>query len=357
MEADTLGARAVANGRIIHQPPLPGLAPQEGGVAARQAQRTRVLIVGAGARGRDVAEKLMTDARTEVDIVGFVDDRTDFRGLNGLPILGGFDDVIKVADANGVSQLVIAYTPSWHEDLVRRMLDRDTRDRLYIKVLPGFYDTMLGEGHIECLSDIPLVTLNGEGPSRCCLLMKRLADVVFSLLMLVLSLPVIACAAAAVKVTSRGPIIYRQQRVGQRGRVFDILKLRTMVAGAERQTGPVLTQKHDKRVTRVGRVLRQTRLDEFPQFWNVLRGEMSVVGPRPERPALVREFESRVPGYLQRLRIRPGITGMAQVNGYYFTSVYHKLRHDWLYINRMSFWTDASILVRTVVKVLSRAGN
>ena len=130
-----------------------------------------------------------------------------------------------------------------------------------------------------------------------------------------------------------------------------------MVMDAERDTGPVLAQEYDGRITWVGRLLRKTRIDEIPQFWNVLRGDMSIVGPRPERPEFAERFAAEIPGYSERHKIRPGITGLAQVYGDYLTSVYHKLRYDWIYLHRMSFWQDLRILAMTVVTVLTRAGT
>jgi exopolysaccharide biosynthesis polyprenyl glycosylphosphotransferase len=216
---------------------------------------------------------------------------------------------------------------------------------------------MVSDCQIERVQDIPLVRLTGNGRSRLFMALKRTFDVLFSVSMLVLCAPVLALAAAAVKLTSRGTAFYCQERVGKGGRTFRIHKLRTMVRDAERATGPVLAHEYDRRITAIGRLLRKTRIDEIPQFWNVLRGDMSVVGPRPERPEFAEEFALRIPGYAQRLNVRPGITGLAQVYGDYLTSVYHKLRYDWIYMHRMSFWQEVRILLMTVVVVLTRAGT
>ena len=325
--------------------------------AADAAGKRRILIVGAGARGRDIASELMngrSDGKYEV--VGFVDDRLDLPRFDGLPVLGGFDQVLDLVEANQIDEVIVAYMPSWQEDLIKRSMLRGG-DGLRIKVLPGFYDAMVSDCHIEPLADIPLVCLRGIRPSRVFLLAKRAFDIVFSLLMLIVCLPVVCLAAAAIKLTSRGPVFYSQERAGRDGRPFRIYKLRSMVIDAEKGTGPVLAHEYDQRITRVGRFLRQTRLDEIPQFWNVVKGEMSVVGPRPERPEFVSEFASRIPGYRERLKVRPGITGLAQVYGDYLTSVYHKLRYDWIYLHRMSLWQDLRIILMTVVTVLTRAGT
>lgn len=323
----------------------------------RGAARRRVLIVGAGARGQDIAQELAADRRSPYRVVGFADDDASLQCIGDLPILGGFSDVLELTDRFAIDDVIIAYMPSWQEELIKRAMQRQGASGLQIKVLPGFYDAMLGDCRIERIMDIPLVRITGNGPNRGFLFAKRCFDIAFSITGLIATLPVLVLAAAAIKLTSRGPSFFCQERVGRHGRVFRIYKLRTMVLNAERLTGPVLAQEYDERITAVGQLLRRTRLDEIPQFWNVLRGDMSVVGPRPERPEFADEFARRIPGYRQRLKVRPGITGLAQVYGDYLTSVYHKLRYDWIYINRMSIWQEARILLRTVGVVFGRSGT
>lgn len=336
---------------------VPGLEATETLAVAAAPARRRVLIVGAGARGRDIARELTAHSSNQYHVVGFVDDDASLPRLNGLPVLGGFNDVLEVAETQAADEIILAYTPNWQEELIKRVMGRSNGSTLGIKVLPGFYDAMVSDCHIERVQDIPLVRLTGNGRNRLFMATKRSFDILFSVIMLVLCAPVMALTAAVVKLTSRGTAFYCQERVGKGGRVFRIYKLRTMVRDAERATGPVLAQEYDRRITTIGRILRKTRIDEIPQFWNVLRGEMSIVGPRPERPEFAEEFALRIPGYAQRLNVRPGITGLAQVYGDYLTSVYHKLRYDWIYMHRMSFWQELRILLMTVVVVLTRAGT
>jgi len=319
--------------------------------------KRRVLIVGAGARGQDIARELMGGGNGRFEVVGFVDDATDLPALDGVPILGRFSEVLEVAEARDVDEVILAYMPSWQEELIKGAMGRGTADALQIKVLPGFYDAMVSECQIERVEDIPLVRLTGNGPARWFLVVKRCFDVAFSVVALVLCAPFLLLAALAVKLTSPGPVFYGQERLGCGGRLFRIYKLRTMVRDAERWTGPVLAHEYDERITPVGRVLRKIRIDEIPQFWNVLRGDMSVIGPRPERPEFAQEFADRIPGYAQRFKVRPGITGLAQVYGDYLTSVYHKLRYDWIYMHRLSVWQELCILLRTVGVMLSRSGT
>jgi lipopolysaccharide/colanic/teichoic acid biosynthesis glycosyltransferase len=169
-------------------------------------------------------------------------------------------------------------------------------------------------------------------------------------------LPVVAVASLAVAATSRGGIFYRQTRVGKDGRPFQLWKLRTMRAGAEQETGAVLASPGDARITHVGRWLRGARIDEIPQLWNVLIGEMSLVGPRPERPEFTQTFSQDVAGYSLRHAVRPGLTGLAQVSGDYATEPQIKLRYDLAYLNNWSFGLDLSILLRTLPVILTRRG-
>lgn len=190
--------------------------------------------------------------------------------------------------------------------------------------------------------------------------LKRLLDIVISAAALVFLFPVLALLAAAVKCGSRGPVFYRQERVGQGGRPFTIYKFRSMIHNAE-AAGPRWSQgEADSRITRVGAFLRKTHLDELPQFWNVLKGEMSLVGPRPERPCFAGELQRLIPGYDERCRVKPGITGLAQVHYRYDASladVKRKLRFDRLYIERMCLWLDLRIFFWTLGVVVSRKGQ
>lgn len=356
MDAGSLYASRTTPG-VALQRPLPGFERHQLEPGGRADDRRRVLVVGAGGRGQEIAQELMARQNNHFEVVGFVDDRTDLPRVDGLPILGRFDQVLKIASRHQVDEIILAYMPSWQEQLLSQVALTGTGEQVRIKVLPGFYDASLGDLRIEPVADIPLVSLRRRPASPCYLVAKRGFDIIFGLVMLLLCTPVLLLAAIAIKLTSRGRVIYCQARVGMNGRVFRIYKLRTMILGAETGTGPILAQQYDERITPVGRFLRQTRIDETPQCWNVLKGDMSVVGPRPERPEFAEEFAKSIPRYAERLKVRPGITGLAQVYGGYRTSVYHKLRYDWIYLHRMSLWQDLRIIFRTAGIVLSRAGR
>ena len=191
--------------------------------------------------------------------------------------------------------------------------------------------------------------------ARRYLRLKRWFDVAAASLLLLFSLPVMAAAMLCIYIESPGRVLYRQERVGYQGRPFTIVKLRSMRLDAEKD-GPQWAQKHAPRVTRVGAFLRSTRIDELPQLWNVVRGEMSLIGPRPERPMFVEQFSRDIPGFANRLLMKPGLTGGAQVNGGYDISPEKKLELDLYYIRNASFWLDLRILVRTVKVVLTGDG-
>jgi len=189
---------------------------------------------------------------------------------------------------------------------------------------------------------------------------KRATDILFAVPGVILAAPITAVLALLVKLTSPGPAFYRQERVGKDGRVFKIIKLRTMVQDAESRTGPVWASVDDPRETRLGRILRRTHLDELPQLWNVLKGDMSLIGPRPERPVFVEKFRQEIPDYVHRLAVRPGITGWAQVNNGYdqtLENVRQKVVYDCEYIQRMGWGIDLQIMVATALRMLGRRGG
>ena len=184
---------------------------------------------------------------------------------------------------------------------------------------------------------------------------KRVFEILFSIVFLILTLPVLVLTAIAIKLESKGPVFYRQERVGLHGKTFYVLKLRSMYTDAEKN-GPQWAEKNDPRVTRVGRFIRKTRIDEIPQLINILRGDMSLIGPRPERPFFTEQFAREIPGFKNRLMVKPGLTGWAQVNGGYEATPREKFEMDMYYIRNQSFMLDMKILLRTVWVVLSGSG-
>jgi exopolysaccharide biosynthesis polyprenyl glycosylphosphotransferase len=194
---------------------------------------------------------------------------------------------------------------------------------------------------------------------RTYFLAKRAIDIIGSTIALIILAPLLLITAILIKLTSRGPILYTQIRVGKEGKLFNIYKFRTMTVDAEKHTGPVWAAKNDNRLTPIGGFLRKSRIDEIPQFVNVLMGDMSIVGPRPERPLFVEQFKTQICDYEKRLNVKPGITGMAQVWHRYdetIKDVRKKIKYDVLYIKNMCFWTDIRIILRTFLVVATGAG-
>jgi len=215
-------------------------------------------------------------------------------------------------------------------------------------VVPDMYDILLSRGRLTSLHDLPVVQVQDMGLGAAQAFVKRGIDICFSFFSLILSFPVLIICALAVKISSPGPVIYKQKRVGLLGKNFYLYKFRTMVQNAEENTGPVLSVQQDPRVTSVGRLLRACRLDELPQLFNILKGDMSLVGPRPERPFFAHQFADIIHDYYRRHLVRPGLTGLAQVYGKYSTTPEDKLRYDLYYIRNYSVFLDLKIILRTL---------
>jgi sugar transferase (PEP-CTERM system associated) len=226
--------------------------------------------------------------------------------------------------------------------------------------LASVYEEYTGKIAVENLRPSWFIFSPGFRKTRALLVIKRALDIVVALVGLAVSFPLLVLLAIAVKASSPGPAFYRQARVGQSGRVFSVCKLRSMRQDAEAGTGPVWARHNDNRVTPLGRFMRRTRLDELPQLWNVLCGNMSFVGPRPERPEFVRSLTQQIPFYGQRHVVKPGLTGWAQVRYTYGASVedaIEKLQYDLYYVKHMSVWFDLIIILETVKTVVSQAGH
>lgn len=322
---------------------------------------TRVLLVGTAEEIQEFLEGVGEPRLHHVDVVGAV--AVDAEGANGatpgpfvgnLPWLGEVGDLARLLAEHDVGEIVLLSPLSWRDRLVDRMLRQSRRPR--VSVVPSVYDILVGRISSGRIHDVPVIEVVKNPRDDLAYLVKRLTDFALAGVLAVVSLPVALLAAIAVKLGSRGPVFYRQRRVGQGGAQFTIWKFRTMLDHAEDASGPVLAQHEDHRVTPVGRVLRATRIDEIPQLWNVLNGTMSLIGPRPERPEFVRRYAEEIPGYLERLQVKPGLTGLAQVNGEYHTSPAYKLKYDLAYIYNYSITLDLKIMAETVKVMVTRRG-
>jgi Undecaprenyl-phosphate glucose phosphotransferase len=308
------------------------------------------VVVGGGELAATVVQRMQRRPDVGIQVLGMVCDEQE--GAAGTRWLGGYKDLRAVLDAQTVDHVVLALP---HEDYGRLagLLDAVGDEPVTIHVVPDLLRFASLRGGVEQFEGMPFIHLRESPLYGWSSLTKRVFDLIFSLGVLAVLWPLLLALAAAVRLTSPGPVLYRQERMGLDGQRFHMLKFRTMRADAERQTGPVWAGAGDERRTALGAFLRRFSLDELPQFINVLRGEMSVVGPRPERPVFVERFRQTVPGYMLRHKVRSGITGWAQVNGLRGnTSLERRIEYDIEYIERWSLWLDLKIIAMTVVRVL-----
>jgi Undecaprenyl-phosphate glucose phosphotransferase len=312
----------------------------------------RILIAGSGELGRLVADKILEHRELGYQIIGFVDDRAggDHLGYRGLPLLGTLSEASEISAREGIDHLYVALPPEQHVKMLE-LIDSTSREMLDVKVVPDLLQVIALRARLEDLDGVPVININDVPLQGFNSALKRLIDIGISLLALVvLALP-FAIIAALVKLTSRGPVFYRQERMGLDGKPFMIHKFRSMFINAEAESGPVFASEDDPRRTTLGKVLRRTNIDELPQFWNVLKGEMSIVGPRPERPLFVAQFKDRIPQYMLRHKVKAGITGWAQVNGWRGnTSIEKRIEYDLYYIENWSVRLDLKIMWLTVLK-------
>jgi Undecaprenyl-phosphate glucose phosphotransferase len=312
----------------------------------------RVLIAGSGELGRLVADKILEHRELGYQIVGFVDDRAsgDHLGYRGLPLLGTLDDAGEIAARETVDHLYVALPPDEHVRMLE-LLEFTSRECVDVKVVPDLLQVIALRARLEDLDGVPVININDVPLQGFNSVVKRALDIVISAAaLMVLSVP-LAVLSALVRLSSRGPVLYKQVRMGLDGKPFTIFKFRSMFDDAERDTGPVWTRKNDPRVTPFGRVLRRSNLDELPQLWNVLRGDMSIVGPRPERPHFVEQFKHKIPQYMLRHKVKAGLTGWAQVNGWRGnTPLEKRIEYDLYYIENWSVRLDLKIMWLTLVK-------
>jgi Undecaprenyl-phosphate glucose phosphotransferase len=312
------------------------------------------LVVGAGDLGQSVAQKLHRHRELGIRVAGFLTRKPQKVGteIRGIHVLGTYDDLPRVLSSHAIDQIYVALPSDAYPkaDIILRYLQDQTAD---VRIVPDLLQFMTVRGQAELFDGLPVVTLQATPLYGWNRIVKRTTDLVLSFVILMLSAPVLLTAAVLVRLTSPGPALYRQKRMGYDGRVFEMLKLRTMRMDAEKETGPIWAQAGDRRRTAVGSFLRRTSLDELPQFINVLKGEMSIVGPRPERPEFVEKFRHSIPKYMLRHKIKAGITGWAQVNGWRGnTSLEERIKCDLEYIENWSFYLDLKIMWLTVWKGL-----
>ena len=331
-------------------------------VSSHAAPYERLLIVGTNAAAVDLSRELYERRRElGVEIVGFIDPDPSHVGepVINPGVIGTIEDIPSIVRARSVDRVVVSLFDARGKLPIDQLLEMKLDRGIRFDHLTSVYEQYTGKIAIENLRPSWLIFSEGFRKTRLLKAVKRLIDIVVAPVGLALLVPVMLVIAASIKLTSPGVVLYQQSRIGQYGRVFTIRKFRSMQRDAEAATGAVWARPNDVRVTPVGRVLRRTRLDEIPQLWNVLVGDMSLVGPRPERPEFVEQLTRAIPFYGERHIIRPGLTGWAQVRYTYSASVedaIEKLQYDLFYLKNMSIALDLVIGFETVKTVILRRG-
>ncbi|AMY10090.1 Putative undecaprenyl-phosphate N-acetylgalactosaminyl 1-phosphate transferase [Luteitalea pratensis] len=319
----------------------------------------RLLVVGGSHAARELALEL-AQRRKElgVEIVGFADNEATTEGM-GFPVLGRVDEIPQIVRDQRVERVVVSLVDARGKLPMERLLDMKL-DGVRFDHLSAVYEQYTGKIAVENLRPSYLIFNEGFRTSRLQLFFKRVFDVMLAIFGLLIAWPIMLVVGVAIRLTSPGPALYHQVRVGQNGRLFTVHKFRSMRQDAEAASGAVWAQKNDPRVTAVGLFCRKTRLDELPQLWNVLVGDMSFVGPRPERPEFVDQLSDQIPFYRQRHVVKRGVTGWAQVMYTYGASVedaVEKLQYDLFYIKHLSVAFDVFVLFKTVQTVVLRRGT
>ncbi|MCH7974267.1 MAG: sugar transferase [Bacteroidetes bacterium] len=318
--------------------------------------RKNSLIIGFNSKAKEVLEQIESHRALGFDVSGFVavEEENIGKEYKGTKVIGSTSSLIKYIDDYSIEEVIIALDKK-DDNILIDILGQCSSKQVGLKIVPDLYEILAGQARTSQLYGIPLIDLMPEIMPEWEKKVKRLMDIFVSLITLIVSLPISLLSGIAIKLDSNGPSFFRQTRCGLDGKIFKIYKFRSMFEDAEEQSGPVWSQKNDPRITRVGKILRILRIDEIPQMINVLKGEMSMVGPRPERPFFVDRLASEIPYYKRRLKVRPGITGWAQIKHKYdenIEDVKVKLKYDLFYIENMSLRMDLKILFRTVFIVL-----
>jgi putative colanic acid biosynthesis UDP-glucose lipid carrier transferase len=313
-----------------------------------------VVVVGAGSLGRQVATRLREAAWTGLQVSAFFDDAPALQGqvVEGFPVLGTIDEVARYVIDEDIDQVWVAL-PLRAELRSRALLQQLRNTTAEVRFVPDIFGFQLLNHSVTEVAGLPVISLTESPMAGANQFVKALEDYVLAALIVLAVSPVLAAVAIGVRLSSPGPVFYRQRRITWNGAEFDMLKFRSMPVDAEAQSGPKWATPGDDRATGFGRFIRRWSLDELPQFFNVLLGEMSIVGPRPERPEFIERFRDQIPGYMQKHLVKAGITGWAQVNDLRGnTDLAKRIEYDLFYIENWSLWFDLRIILMTIWQVV-----
>jgi exopolysaccharide biosynthesis polyprenyl glycosylphosphotransferase len=321
---------------------------------------SNVLIVGANKSGENLSAEIKKYPALGYDVKGFIDDDGRKKGTTcgSLPVVGTYSDIPSIIKRERISGIIISHVSDSANEILR--IHGYCGDaRLTIYMVPSLMDIITGHLKTEQIFGVPLLVLLQDHMPAWQAQVKRIMDIVVSLAVLIIGAPLWLLVALVIKITSAGPAIYSQERVGQYGRKFIMYKFRSMYNDAEKKSGPQWAKEKDPRITPVGRFIRKTRLDEIPQFINVMKGDMSLVGPRPEREFFIEQLRTEIPWYMRRLKMKPGVTGWAQIKHKYDSTiedVKQKVLYDLYYFENMSLRLDLKIILRTFLVVVTGKG-
>ncbi len=309
-----------------------------------------IIIIGDGTLVGEFIERLSRHPEVGLKIIGLISSNTESVGkkVHGNEIIGTYENIASIIEARDVDQVFIGL-PFFEIQKVENFLNNIGDKPVSVKIIPDVYHFPPFCNSVEAFEGLPILNIQDTPLYGWDIVIKRLFDILIASFSILITLPLMVVIAVITKLTSLGPVLYRQKRSGLDGKIFEMLKFRTMCVGAEKETGPVWARENDPRRTKFGAFLRRTSLDELPQFFNVLEGDMSVVGPRPERPELIKDFKDSIPRYVLRHKMKAGITGWAQVNGWRGnTSLEERIKHDIYYIENWSTFFDIKIVWLTI---------
>jgi sugar transferase (PEP-CTERM system associated) len=323
--------------------------------------KKRVIILGSGKLARDITREIIKEKELSLNVMGFITNDKKLQGLSIVnpKVLGNNETLSNIVEENNIDKIIVAM----EERRGTIPLDDLLRYKSYgIKIEDGanFYEKVTNKLLVEYINPSDLIFCDGFKLSYITMLTKRTYDILLSSVGLIIASPLYLIIPLLIKLESKGPIFFKQKRVGRNEKPFCIYKFRSMKSDAEEKTGPIMSFKNDNRVTRIGKFLRKTRIDEIPQLFNILKGDMSFVGPRPERPMFVEKFNKHIPFYSQRFSLRPGLTGWAQIRCSYASSIEQtldKLSYELYYLKNFSLLFDLTIILRTIKVVLYTRGS